>query len=426
MKRFEDLLTDAVRAHNPGKRILPEGECQTRSGVPCPICYAGVLEYPDEWNVRNQILHQWWRGTFPDVPFDPIVRSPQGRFYRSLTKRKAFKHGRTLALGLIDPEAGYAQSALQVHRCAIEPLSHNVLYDEIASWLKRPAAGPLSAVLNYVIIKGDEHERIVTLNVITIDAPLVRTANLLSKAITTFDKQVRGVFLYEDKSGGRYYLGMQSSGAPGRVQRLFGAGTLSHKTAGKRFVYPLLAFSQINQSMLEILVTTVADLLHLPAEGTLYDLYCGYGLFGIALADRVKHVIGVDISPASIDAARQIARHLHLHNVRFLRNSLTAESVATTMQRSGETDCVVLDPPRGGTVEGVIEVVAGRQCHRVVHLFCNIDIMPQEVQRWRTFGYRLERAVPLDMFPGTAAVEIAGVLVPQREGIRSKGMSRMG
>lgn len=426
MKRFEELLTDAVRAQHRVKRTLPEGECQTRSGTTCPLCYAGTLEYADEWKIRNQILQQWWHETIPDAPLNPIVRSPQGRSYRSLTKRKAFTQGRALVLGLIDPEAGYAQSALQIQRCAIEPLSHNALYDEIASWLKRPAAAPMLHALNYVIIKGDEHERIVTLNVSTIDTPVVRTANLLSKVITAFDKQVRGVFLYEDESGGRYFLGLQSSGAAGRVQRLYGAGTLSHKTAGKRFVYPFLAFSQVNQSMLEVLVATAADLLQLPGKGTLYDLYCGYGLFGIALADRVKRVIGVDSSPASIDAARRIAEHLHLSHVRFLRNSLTADSVAATMQRSGEADCVVLDPPRGGTAQGVIEVVAGRQCHRVVHLFCNIDILPQEVQRWRASGYRLERAVPLDMFPGTAAVEIAGLFVPQREGIRSKGMSRIG
>jgi len=414
MKRFDELLTDAVRARNTVQRTLPEGECRTRSRSVCPLCVAGVLGYHHEQNIRNQVLQTWWRQTLLDTPLDPLVPSPQGRYYRSLTKRKAFKRGRVLELGLIDPDADYGERALQIHRCAIEPLSHNLLYDLIGAWLKRPAASPLHDLLQYVIIKGDERDRIVILNVRSIDAPVVRAGNVLSKTLTASDPHVRGVFLYEDTSDGRYYLGTQSSGTPGRLQRLFGAGTLSHKTAGKRFVYPLLAFSQINQSMLDVLAATVDQLLHLPAQGTLYDLYCGYGLFGIALTEKIKRVIGVDVSPDAIEAAVNTAQHLHVKNARFLRASVTADSLAPVMQRAREEDCVVLDPPRGGTAEGVIEVVAGRRCHRVVHLFCNIDILPQEVRRWINAGYRLERAVPLDMFPGTATVEIAGAFAPKR------------
>ncbi|MBP1657974.1 MAG: tRNA (uracil-5-)-methyltransferase family protein [Bacteroidetes bacterium] len=413
MKRFEELFIDAVRAKSTVRRTPPPGECRTRSGALCPLCFAGVLEYDQEQTIRSRVLKQWWHEAFPDVPLAPLLPSPRGRFYRSLSKRKAFRRGRVLTLGLIDPDAGDAERVLEIPRCAIEPSEHGILYEVIGAWLQRPVASPLHEDLQYVIIKGDARERIVILNVRSIDAPVVRAANALSKAVTASDPNVRGVFLYEDASDGRYYLGTQSSGTPGRLQRLYGAGTLSHKTAGKRFVYPVLAFSQINQSMLDQLVLTVGELLGLPVQGTLFDLYCGYGLFGIALAENVKRVAGMDISPAAIDAAVNIAQHLDVKNARFVRGALTAEALVPVMQRSGENDCVVLDPPRGGTAEGVIEVIAGRRCRGVVHLFCNIDILVQEAQRWMSSGYRFERAVPLDMFPGTATVEIAGLFVPQ-------------
>ena len=414
MKRFEELFSDAVRAGSTIRRTPPPGECRSRSGVLCPLCFAGVLEYDQERAIRDRVMREWWHETLPDVPLAPLLASPRGRLYRSLSKRKVFRRGSVLTLGLIDPDSGDAERFHEIPRCAIEPSEHGLLYDVIGSWLKRPVANPLHDGLQYVIIKGDERERIVVLNVRSIDAPVVRTANALSKVITASDPHVRGVFLYEDASGGRYYLGTQSSGTPGRLQRLYGAGTLSHKTAGKRFVYPLLAFSQINQSMLDQLVLTVEELLGLPVQGTLFDLYCGYGLFGIALAEKVKRVTGVDISPAAIEAAVNIAQHLHVKNARFVRGALTAETLVPVMQRSGEQDCVLLDPPRGGTAEGVIEVIAGRRCRSVVHLFCNIDILPQEAQRWMGSGYRFERAVPLDMFPGTATVEIAGLFTPQQ------------
>jgi len=414
MKPFEDLFKDAVRHHLHPKRTPPEGECRTRPGALCPLCFAGILEYEQESSLRNLALQEWWRGALPGKPLEPLVRSPQGRYYRSVTKRKAFRQGRSVVLGLINPDAEHGDYAIQIPRCAIEPLPHNALYEHIAAWLAKPVATPLHDVLQYVIIKGDDHDRIVVLNVSSTDAGVVRAGNTLSKSVTAFDPRVRGFFLYEDESGGRYYFGMQGSGAPGRLQRLFGAETLSHKTAGKRFVYPLLAFSQINHSMLETLVSTVSELLGLPCAGTLFDLYCGYGLFGIAMADQVKRVVGVDLAPVSIEAAQRIAQHLHLKNVRFHRNNLTTDSLAQLLERSGPEDRVILDPPRGGTAEGVIEVIAGRQVHRVVHLFCNIDILVREVERWEKAGYRMERAVPLDMFPGTSTVEVAGLFT--REG----------
>jgi hypothetical protein len=48
----------------------------------------------------------------------------------------------------------------------------------------------------------------------------------------------------------------------------------------------------------------------------------------------------------------------------------------------------------------------------VVHLFCNIDILPEEVLRWKNAGYTFVQAVPLDLFPGTPTIEIAGLFIP--------------
>ncbi|CAG1772439.1 partial putative RNA methyltransferase, partial [uncultured bacterium] len=149
-----------------------------------------------------------------------------------------------------------------------------------------------------------------------------------------------------------------------------------------------------------------------PVAGTLYDLYCGYGLFGISFAGSAKRVIGADIAPAAIEAAGRIATHLKITTARFTRSDLNETSLVSLMQRAGPSDVAMLDPPRNGTAPGVIEVIAGRRCHRVVHLFCNIEVMPEEVQRWKKAGYTIVEAVPMDMFPGTATVEIAGVFIP--------------
>jgi tRNA/tmRNA/rRNA uracil-C5-methylase (TrmA/RlmC/RlmD family) len=378
----------------------------------CTLCTASAIPYDVESGIKEQVLKEWWASSMPGVPLAPLIHSPQPRAYRSVSKRKTFRRGRRLMLGLIDPDAESGDRAVEVLRCAIEPDSHGGVYTAVDAWLGKPAAGPLVDTLQYVIVKGNDRERAVILNVREIDAAVVRAANALSKSLTAGDATIRGVFLYEDASDGRYYMGTTSSGAQGKLQKLFGSATLSHITAGQRFVYPLQSFSQVNESMLDPMVERVGGLLHLPTTGTVFDLYCGYGLFGISFAGKAKRVIGADIAGPAIEAAGRIATHLKIGNARFTRCDLTESSLVSLMERAQPQDVVILDPPRSGTAAGVIEVVASRRCRRVVHLFCNIEVLPAEVRRWRDAGYQFAEAVPMDMFPGTSTLEIAGVFVP--------------
>ena len=412
MSSFSSLFHAAVRAQGKHHPAPVHDACRTAQGTICPLCTASEIPYDVEVRLKEQALKEWWLSAMPGVPLAPLILSPQPRQYRTVSKRKTFRRGRRLMLGLIDPDADSGDHAVEVLRCAIEPASHAALYEAVDRWLGKPVAGPLLESLQYVIVKGDDRERMVILNVRSIDAGVVRASNALSKALTADDQTVRGIFLYEDASDGRYYMGTTASGTPGKLQRLFGSATLSHVTAGKRFVYPVQSFTQVNQSMLDPMVERLGGLLHLPVAGTLYDLYCGYGLFGISFAGRAKRVIGADIAPAAIEAAAKIATHLKISNARFTRSDLNEASLAALMQRAEPPDVVILDPPRSGTAPGVIEIVASRRCHRVAHLFCNIEVMPAEAKRWKDAGYRLVEAVPMDMFPGTGTIEIAGVFIP--------------
>jgi tRNA/tmRNA/rRNA uracil-C5-methylase (TrmA/RlmC/RlmD family) len=93
-------------------------------------------------------------------------------------------------------------------------------------------------------------------------------------------------------------------------------------------------------------------------------------------------------------------------------------------------DAILLDPPRGGTAPGVIECAAARRPGRVVHMFCNVDIMPAEIARWKAAGYMPVRGVPFDMFPGTDETEVMVLFEPatgkgsQRRGVRGMSSTR--
>jgi len=71
---------------------------------------------------------------------------------------------------------------------------------------------------------------------------------------------------------------------------------------------------------------------------------------------------------------------------------------------------VLLDPPRKGTAPGVIEAIASKHPERVLHIFCNIELIADDLKCWLSCGYRPTAAVPIDMFPGTASMEILVLL----------------
>jgi tRNA/tmRNA/rRNA uracil-C5-methylase (TrmA/RlmC/RlmD family) len=238
-----------------------------------------------------------------------------------------------------------------------------------------------------------------------VSASIIKAANTLSKSLTHAVGKITGVFLYEEESHGRYYMGTKNPRVQLHLRKIFGKGEVYQRIAGLSFLYSPLSFSQVNHSIVEALVAKAAGLLDLQKDQTLYDLYCGYGLFSLCLADKVGKTVGVEMSPQSVEAAIANAKRNKLPHARFIRSDISGTSLRRIMSGSSVNDAVILDPPRKGTAEGVIETIAARKPKRVLHLFCNIDLLSSELRRWKDCGYKPVRAIPFDLFPGTSEVE---------------------
>jgi tRNA/tmRNA/rRNA uracil-C5-methylase (TrmA/RlmC/RlmD family) len=401
---YREILEHCLRDASKGNG-LSGAYCTSLTGRQCRLCYASRIAYDAERKAKQQAVQQFWAQRYDAALLKHLLASPHGRLYRSISKRKVTMRGRTAILGLIDPDESATGGILPVRACAIEPASHQQAYDRVLEGTALPSLRPLFPALRYVIVRGDDRESMVILSVREMSSSIMKAATVLSKSLTATPSVVRAVYLHEDESDGRYYLG---SGDPaGRIglKKLFGVKGLKHDVAGKRFYYPPASFTQINHGILEPVMRAVAGLLRPAAGETLLDLYCGYGLFGMSFAHSYRHVLGADISPDSISAAQDNAEHQHARNARFLRSTLDADSVEGLLRRCRPPFSVILDPPRGGTAQGMVQLIAEAVPERIVHLFCNVEGMPDELARWKRNGYEVDAAVPVDMFPGTASIE---------------------
>lgn len=408
---FSKYFSDA--AASLPQRPLKHGECQTTAGQKCSLCLAYRINYDNEYRIKDTALQEYWKVHRFAQPLQPLVPSPFGRNYRVVTKRKIFSFNGKLQLGLIgtdDDATGI--HPLAVGQCMIEPSAHSDIFRCVQDYLNRKEFREVAEAMNYVVIKGNYEEFTVIFNVASMDPNSRQFINHLSKHLTKTVNGVNGVFTYIDEKRSRFYLPQRQKSQKLQFQKIFGKDAIFHRAGSKKILYSPLSFSQTNLSIVEKFVSTAEGMLELNRSDQLFDLYCGYGLFSLSIADKIRNVTGVELSGDSMRDAKKNAERMHIENCKFIEGDIDEECLERIFSSRSKITKVILDPPRNGTKPGVIEIIAAKKIERVLHIFCNIELMPAELERWHSGGYKIARAIPFDMFPGTGEVEMMVLLKP--------------
>jgi tRNA/tmRNA/rRNA uracil-C5-methylase (TrmA/RlmC/RlmD family) len=361
------------------------------------------LSYEDELQAKNKALLQFWQQNNLGGTPEALVPSPRPRNYRTTSKRRALFHGKTLYLPPGDrtrqpPDHPFFSSPL-------EPESDTLLYRFLQKKLSEPAFQLIAGHLNFLIIRGSYEGRVVIFNVDMMNGPLVRKCKMLAGHLQKINSLVSAAFLYLDPTSSDYYL--ESRRRRVSFKKLFGPDKLQISYGGVRYQFHPTSFSQVNQSMVTLMLQRAKELLA-PAPGDcLLDLYCGYGLFSLFFSPACRQVIGVDAEGPSIRAAIRNSRLAGKAkaNIRFLTKRITP-SLMDELPQAFRPNLVLLDPPRQGPRSGVIPSIARRWPDKVLHIFCGVDQIPASLGQWGNAGYHAQTIVPLDMFAGTANLEV--------------------
>ena len=165
-----------------------------------------------------------------------------------------------------------------------------------------------------------------------------------------------------------------------------------------------LSFFQVNPLQTEVLYNKALEYANLGENDTVFDIYCGIGTISLFLAQKAKKVYGIEIVEDAIKDAKRNAKINNMDNVEFYVGK--AEEVVPKMYKEGKrANVVVVDPPRKGCDEKVLDTIISMQPDRVVYVSCNPSTLARDLAYLNERGYKCHEIQPVDMFPHSVHVE---------------------
>ena len=171
-----------------------------------------------------------------------------------------------------------------------------------------------------------------------------------------------------------------------------------------------VSFYQVNPVQTEKLYGLALEYADLHGEENVWDLYCGIGTISLFLAQKAKQVDGVEIIPQAIENAKRNAVKNGIENAEFfvgkseevLPEFYEKEAAAG---RKAHADVIVVDPPRKGCDEKLLETIVKMAPDRVVYVSCDSATLARDLKILCENGYELKRVRAVDQFCHTVHTE---------------------
>ena len=166
-----------------------------------------------------------------------------------------------------------------------------------------------------------------------------------------------------------------------------------------------LSFYQVNPIQTKKIYEKALEYADLSGKELVWDLYCGIGTISLFLAGKAKKVYGVEIVEDAIQDAITNAKINKIENAEFFAGA--AEEVVPRMykEESIYADVIVVDPPRKGCDESLLDTMVEMGPKRIVYVSCDPATLARDLKYLSQKGYKVEKVQPVDQFPHGGHVE---------------------
>jgi 23S rRNA (uracil1939-C5)-methyltransferase len=171
-----------------------------------------------------------------------------------------------------------------------------------------------------------------------------------------------------------------------------------------------LSFYQVNPVQTKKLYEIALEYADLHGDEVVWDLYCGIGTISLFLAGKAKQVYGVEIIPEAIADAKRNAEINFIQNAEFFVGA--AEDILPEKYKEENiyADVIVVDPPRKGCDESLLDTIVQMAPKKVVYVSCDPATLARDLKYLCGRGYQVKRVQAVDQFGHSVHVETVVLL----------------
>lgn len=322
------------------------------------------------------------------IPSDEITG------YRNRSQLLVKKQGDAFSVGMLKANSN---QAVLIDTCSVQKPLINQLNQKILKLADELDIPPYIAkfnrgVLRYLVIRVNEANEAL---ICFICAEKNNKIKELAKKVIQLDHvvSVYESFNFEKKSNS--FFDGESQLLEGKPYLIESFGKIKYR------IYPS-TFFQLNTKQAQKMYDVILKCCKLSRKETVLDAYCGVGTISLYLASMAAKVIGIEYSKESIAAAKENAELNKIKNVEFQQGD--AAKLLPKLIEEIQIDCLVVDPPRTGLGEELVECIKNSKIKRIVYASCNVSTLAKDLDKLSQ-NYQVNSITPIDMFPFTAHVE---------------------
>ncbi len=383
----------------------------------CPIhrqcggCQIQALDYKKQLEFKQKkVLGNLQRiGGFAEPPMEPVVGMEDPYHYRNKAQFPIGKDkdGRIIA-GFY---AGRTHQIIPNRDCALGVPVNKEILDIIIGIMEEKGIEPYDeqtrkGLVRHVLIRYGFHTKEIMVCIV-VNGEKLSYADVFVKELCKL-KGMTSISINVNQQNTNVIMGQE-------VKVLWGQPWITDRIGDISYRISPLSFYQVNPVQTEKLYRLALEYADLKGTETVWDLYCGIGTISLFLARQAKKVYGVEIVPQAIRDARENARINKIENVEFFTGK--AEEILPDFYkkeekagRSPRADVIVVDPPRKGCDQELLDTILKMQPERIVYVSCDSATLARDLKILCQGEYELKRVRPVDQFCHTSHVETVCLL----------------
>ena len=372
----------------------------------CGGCQLQALSYDQQLVFKtNKVKGHLERiGGFTDIPMEPIIGMDELFHYRN---KAQFPVGRNKEGKIVTGfYAGRTHNIIENRDCALGVAENKEVLDRVIAHMEKYGIEPYNeatgkGLVRHVLIRYGYFTKEVMVCLI-LNRNKIPKEEQLVKSLCEIPGMT-SITINVNKKHSNVILGEE-------IRLLWGQEYITDRIGDISYQISPLSFYQVNPMQTQKLYAKALEYADLHGEETVWDLYCGIGTISLFLAQKAKFVRGVEIVPAAIENAKENAKLNGLENTEFFVGK-AEEVLPREYKKNGVyADVIVVDPPRKGCDETLLETMIEMNPERIVYVSCDSATLARDLKYLCERGYELRKVCPVDQFGMTVHVETVVLL----------------